>query len=148
MFLSEKIKNVDYDAEFIKIILKMSDDVKDKEVVYKKLYELYKEFYHSEYSYIGNENILKVFVNIIDDFRKNKISDEEKEIIDKSVDERVVNTKEPFAQEIRLMLLRLCNYNELYTENEIKKIVIEKIIEYLLNANDYKKDILKELNTI
>ena len=127
MFLSEKIKNVDYDAEFIKIILKMSDDVKDKEVVYKKLYELYKEFYHSEYSYIGNENILKVFVNIIDDFRKNKISDEEKEIIDKSVDERVVNTKEPFAQEIRLMLLRLCNYNELYTENEIKKIVIEKI---------------------
>ena len=134
MFLSEKIKNVDYNAEFIKIILKMLDDVKDKEVVYKKLYELYKEFYHFDYSYIRNENTLKVFVNIIDDLRKNNINDEEKEIIYKSIDERVVNTKEPFAQEIKLMLLRLCDYNELYDKDDIKKIVIEKIKNLDINS--------------
>ena len=146
MFLSEKVKNLNYDDEFIKITLKMFDDVKDKEVVYKKLYELYKEFYHSDYSYIGNENTLKVFVNIIENNKNFKISAEEKEIININLDERVINNKEPFAQEIRLMLLRLCDYNELYDEDDIKNIVIEKIKNLNINTINELFELLKNMN--
>ena len=127
MFLSKKVENIDYNDEFIKIILKMINDVKDREVVYTKLYELYKELYSVDYSYIGNENRLKVFVNIIDDLKNNVISSKEKEIININVDERVVDQKNAFAQEIKMMLLRLSDYNELYDDNKIKALIIEKI---------------------
>lgn len=127
IFLSEKTKNINYDSEFIKITLKMLEDVKDREIIYKKLYELHKEFYYAEYSYIGNENTLKVFVRLIDDLKNSHVSTEEKEIINKNVDECVINNKEPLEQEIRLMLLRICDYNESYVEEEIKDFVIEKI---------------------
>ena len=137
MFLSEKTKNINYDSEFIKITLKMLDDVKDREIVYTKLYELHKEFYSSEYSYIGNENTLKVFVRLIDDLKNSHISAEEKEIINENVDERVINNNEPLDQEIRLMLLRICDYNESYNEEEIKDFIIEKIKN--LNINSIQK---------
>ena len=146
MFLSEKVENVDYNDEFIKIVLKMINDIKDREVVYARLYELYKELYSLDYSYIGSENSLKVFVNLIDDFKNNVISSKEKEIVNISVDDRIVDSKNVFAQEIRMMLLRLSDYNELYDENKLKTLIIEKIKN--LNINSIKElfELLSEMN--
>ena len=82
IFIERKVKQIDDNNEFYKIIFNMAQEIKDVDVIIKKSRPIYDEFYKSTLGFINDELLYGIAIATLTNRINNKeISKEDKEIL-------------------------------------------------------------------
>lgn len=131
IFIERRVKNLDNNAEFYKIIYNMSNEIVDIDTIIKKSRPIYDEFYKTELGFINDELLYGIAVaNLANRIINKEISDEDKIIL--NIVDKKINNLDEFDNYIKKWILEIAdNYRFL----KINKYIIFKIMESINLSN-------------
>ena len=125
IFIERKVKQIDDNNEFYKIIFNMAQEIKDVDVIIKKSRPIYDEFYKSTLGFINDELLYGISIVTL----TNRINNKERSKKDKEIlnikDEKIDN----FTELDIHMKEWIAFVADTYRNLEINKFILFKIID-------------------
>ena len=135
VFISNKIAKANKNDEMLTIINNMITEVKDINIVYNKIWELYNVLYKNRFPYIDKKVFFKFFINILKSLNEDKFNEYETNIINNSINNSINNGVKADLEDC---MYKLLNYNNYYNREEMKKLLLFKMKKFKYkNDNDF-----------
>ena len=133
IFVEEKVKLLDENSDFYKIVSNMSKELNDLSIITKKTRTIYDEFYRSELGFINDELLYDIAIAIIyNNTTEKAISSTDKKILNINSDDAKITTFEKYE---RNMLDWLFSVSKDYRNLEIDRYIVYRTLNIIDLSN-------------